>query len=32
MYLDTSYRMTIDLLTEMPQITGEIGLSTAVYL
>ena len=28
-YLDTSYRMTIDLLKEMPQITGEIGLSTA---
>ena len=26
-YLDTSYLMTIDLLTEMPQITGEIGLS-----
>ena len=25
-YLDTSYRMTIDLLKEMPQITGEIGL------
>jgi len=24
-YLDTSYRMTIDLLKEMPQITGEIG-------
>jgi len=24
-YLDTSYRMTIDLLTEMPQITREIG-------
>ncbi|TKX69198.1 IS5 family transposase [Halorubrum sp. GN11GM_10-3_MGM] len=24
-YLDTSYRMTIDLLTEMPQIIGEIG-------
>ena len=24
-YLDTSYRMTIDLLTEMPQITAEIG-------
>ena len=28
-YLDTSYRMTIDLLKEMPQITGEIGLSKA---
>ena len=28
-YLDTSYRMTIDLLTEMPQITGEIGLDAA---
>lgn len=27
-YLDTSYRMTIDLLKEMPQITGEIGLNT----
>jgi len=27
-YLDTSYRMTIDLLTEMPQI-GEIGLQAA---
>jgi len=25
-YLDASYRMTIDLLKEMPQITGEIGL------
>ena len=25
-YLDTTYRMTIDLLTEMPQITREIGL------
>ncbi len=24
-YLDTSYRMTIDLLKEMPQITEEIG-------
>lgn len=24
-YLDTSYRMTINLLKEMPQITGEIG-------
>jgi len=24
-YLDTSYRMTIDLLKEMPQITGDIG-------
>ncbi len=28
-YLDTSYRMTIDLLKEMPQIVGEIGLSAA---
>ncbi len=28
-YLDTCYRMTIDLLKEMPQITGEIGLSAA---
>jgi len=28
-YLDTSYRMTIDLLKEMPQITGEIGLDVA---
>jgi IS5 family transposase len=28
-YLDTSYRMTIDLLKEMPQIIGEIGLETA---
>ena len=28
-YLDTSYRMTIDLLKEMPQITGEIGRSEA---
>ncbi len=28
-YLDTSYRMTIDLLKEMPQITGEIGLKAA---
>ena len=28
-YLDTSYRMTIDLLKEMPQITREIGLSAA---
>jgi len=28
-YLDTSYRMTIDLLKEMPQIAGEIGLSAA---
>ena len=26
-YLDTSYRMTIDLLKEMPQIIGEIGLN-----
>ena len=25
-YLDTSYRKTIDLLKEMPQIIGEIGL------
>ena len=24
-YLDTSYRMTIDLLTEMPQITGPVS-------
>jgi len=30
-YLDTSYRMTIDLLTEMPQITGEIGLNAADF-
>lgn len=28
-YLNTSYRMTIDLLKEMPQITGEIGLDAA---
>ena len=28
-YLDTSYRMTIDLLKEMPQITREIGLDAA---
>src|SRR6056297_2529525 len=28
-YLDASYRMTIDLLKEMPQISGEIGLSAA---
>ena len=28
-YLDSSYRMTIDLLKEMPQITGEIGLNVA---
>jgi len=28
-YLDASYRMTIDLLNEMPQITGEIGLDAA---
>jgi IS5 family transposase len=28
-YLDSSYRMTIDLLKEMPQITGEIGLDVA---
>ncbi len=26
-YLDASYRMTIDLLKEMPQITGDIGLN-----
>lgn len=25
-YFDTSYRMTMDLLNEMPQITREIGL------
>ena len=25
-YLDTSYRMTIDLLKEMPRISREIGL------
>jgi IS5 family transposase len=30
-YLDTSYRMTIDLLKEMPQITGEIGLEAADF-
>ena len=29
MYLDTSYRMTIDLLTEMPRICREIGLEPA---
>jgi IS5 family transposase len=28
-YLDTSYRMTIDLLKEMPQIIREIGLDAA---
>jgi len=28
-YLNTSYRMTIDLLKEMSQITGEIGLDAA---
>ncbi|MFV8836755.1 IS5/IS1182 family transposase, partial [Aquisalimonas sp. APHAB1-3] len=28
-YLGTSYRMTIDLLKEMPQIIGEIGLNAA---
>jgi len=28
-YLNTSYRMTIDLLKEMPQIIGEIGLEAA---
>jgi IS5 family transposase len=28
-YLDTTYRMTIDLLKEMPQIIGEIGLEPA---
>ena len=28
-YLNTSYRMTIDLLKEMPQITREIGLEAA---
>ncbi|WP_273837152.1 IS5 family transposase [Halococcus sp. PRR34] len=28
-YLNTSYRMTIDLLKEMPQISGEIGLDAA---
>ena len=26
-YLDSSYRMTIDLLKEMPQITAEIGIN-----
>jgi hypothetical protein len=31
-YLDASYRMTIDLLKEMPQITGEIGLDAADLL
>jgi len=30
-YLDTSYRMTIDLLKEMPQITGEIGRAEADF-
>lgn len=29
MYLDTSYRMTIDLLKEMSQIIGKIGLDAA---
>jgi IS5 family transposase len=28
-YLDTSYRMTIDLFKEVPQIIGEIGLDRA---
>lgn len=28
-YLDTSHRMKIDLLKEMPQITGKIDLSAA---
>jgi len=28
-YVDTSYRMTVDLLEEMPQITRKIGLSAA---
>jgi IS5 family transposase len=28
-YRNTSYRMTIDLLKEMPQITGKIGLNAA---
>ena len=28
-YLDTSYRMTIDLLKEMPQIIGDTGLEAA---
>ncbi len=28
-YLDSSYRMTIDLLKEIPQITGDIGLRAA---
>ena len=28
-YLDTSYRMTIDLLTEMPRSCREIGLESA---
>jgi hypothetical protein len=28
-YLDTSYRMTIDLLKEMPRICREIGLEPA---
>ena len=28
-YLDTSYRMTVDLLTEMPRICREIGLEPA---
>jgi len=34
-YLDTSYRMTVDPLKELPQITGKIGRSdretTVVY-
>lgn len=28
-YLEKSYRVTLDLLSEMPQILGEIGLNTA---
>ena len=28
-YLEKSYRVALDLLSEMPQITGEIGLDTA---
>ena len=28
-YLDTSYWMTMDLLKEMPKMTGEIGLTAA---
>ncbi len=31
-YLDTSYRMTTDLLKEMPQIIGKIGLKAADFL